>query len=275
MRRREMLKTVASLGAIAVCTSHLCADDSRNIPLLRIDFHAHRDDATLEDLCAIAAKKNVKLGIVEHAGTKENIYPIVLSNDEELLAYIATVKESGCFAGVQAEWLDWSGCFSASVLAKLDYALGDAMTVPSPGGKRVKLWENYEIGDVDQFMDMYAEFHVEVISTQPLDILANPTWLPDGLMPRHAELWTEKRLRPILDALDQRGMALEINSRYHLPGERLLAMGKEAGIIFSFGSNGRGNMVGEIDYCLEMAKKYDITAVNLFDPSRRSATREG
>lgn len=269
MRRRDLLKTVG-FGTVAACTSCLWADDSRNIPLPRVDFHAHRDDATLDDLCAIAAKKEVKLGIVEHAGTKENVYPIVLSNDEELLAYIATVQAKGCFAGVQAEWLDWSDCFSTSALAKLDYALGDAMTVPGPGGKRQKLWENYEIGDVNQFMDMYAEFHVEVISTQPLDILANPTWLPDELASRHAELWTEKRLRPILDALDQRGMALEINSRYHLPGERLLAMGKEAGLTFSFGSNGRGQMVGEINYCLEMAKKYDITAVNLFDPSRRS-----
>ena len=122
-------------------------------------------------------------------------------------------------------------------------------------------------------MDMYVEFHVEVISTQPLDILANPTWLPDALAPRHDELWNERRLRPIVDALAKHHMVLEINSQYLLPHDRMLAMAKDAKVKFSFGSNIRGPEVGKLDYCLAAAKKHDITIVEMFTPGDDARNR--
>lgn len=53
------------------------------------DYHVHLNTLTLEQVVAASQERGVKYGILEHAGTKENQYPIVLSNDKELQDWIA------------------------------------------------------------------------------------------------------------------------------------------------------------------------------------------
>ena len=57
----------------------------------------------------MSKERGIKLGIVEHAGTKENQYPVVLSNDAELKSYLARLDGKPVYKGIQAEWLDWMG----------------------------------------------------------------------------------------------------------------------------------------------------------------------
>ena len=54
----------------------------------------------------------MKYGVLEHCGTKENEYPIVLSNDKDLQDWIAKLQGKGVYIGVQVEWIDWVPCFS-------------------------------------------------------------------------------------------------------------------------------------------------------------------
>ena len=49
-----------------------------------VDLHVHLDNSTIDKVLEISEKLGVTFGIVEHAGTKENKYPVVLSSDEEL-----------------------------------------------------------------------------------------------------------------------------------------------------------------------------------------------
>ena len=101
-------------------------------------------------------------GIVEHAGTEENKYPVVLSNDAELQGYLAMLEGKPVYKGVQAEWTDWMGCFSREVLARLDYVLADMMTWPGKEGQRQKMWEpGLHIGNPATFMDRYVDWYVE------------------------------------------------------------------------------------------------------------------
>ncbi len=58
------------------------------------------------------------------------------------------------------------------------------MTFPGPSGRRVKLWEPAAQGLVDlsnheRFMDRFVDRHVEIMATEPFDILANASWLTD------------------------------------------------------------------------------------------------
>ena len=76
----------------------------------------------------------VKFGIVEHAGKKENDYPIILTNDDELRSYVASLEGKPVHKGVQAEYLDWASCFSKEAVAELDYVLSDAMTIRGRDG---------------------------------------------------------------------------------------------------------------------------------------------
>jgi histidinol phosphatase-like PHP family hydrolase len=77
-------------------------------------------------------------------------------------------------------------------------------------------------------MDRYVDFHVQVMSKEPLDILANPTFVPELLVPDYDRLWTELRMRRIIAAAVKYRVAIEINSRYQVqrpistgrPGQR-------------------------------------------------------
>jgi histidinol phosphatase-like PHP family hydrolase len=235
-----------------------------------VDFHVHLNPSfSLADAVALSKKTNVKFGIAEHAGTKENQYPSILTNDRELEGWIAKLAGQPVYKGVQAEWLDWMGCFSKRALAQLDYVLSDAMTIPGPGGRRDKMWApGFDPGDAREFMDRYVPWNVEVIEKEPLDIFAHPTWLPAPLDQRYDELWTEERIKPIVQALRRTGTAVEIDSAYHIPGMPFLEMAKDAHLKFSFGSNSGSGPARAIDYCIEQAKKLKLTAADMFVPAR-------
>ena len=237
-----------------------------DIPL--VDYHVHRDNTTLEKLLAISAHRKTKFGIVEHAGTKENQYPIVLSSDAELKAYIASLEGKPVLKGIQAEWIDWPTVFSDEAIAQLDYVLTDAMTVRGDDGKPVKMWTpGFEVKNKQAFMDRYVEFHVEIMATEPIDILANTTYLPPCIEKEYDALWTERRMRSLADAALKYSVALEISSSYCLPRLPQLRVAKEAGVRFSFGSNIRGPNVGKLDYCVETARALGLSQANMFTPA--------
>ena len=76
----------------------------------------HLDNNTIDKVLELPAAGSIKFGIVEHAGTKENKYPVALSNNEELKRYLAMLDGKPVYKGIQAEWTDWMGCFSREAL---------------------------------------------------------------------------------------------------------------------------------------------------------------
>lgn len=233
-----------------------------------VDFHVHLDNSTIEDVLRLSSERNVMFGIVEHAGTKENDYPVVLGNDEELSRYLAMLEGKPVFRGIQAEWTDWMGCFSREVLAQLDYVLSDVMTWPGKVGKRQKMWEpGFEMGDPRTFMDRYVDWYVEIMEREPLDILANVSWLPKPFAADYDALWTEKRVGRVVDMAVKHRIAIEISSGFRLPTLAFLKQAKAAGIKFAFGSNGRYPKMGLLDYSLKTARELGLTQRDLFAPA--------
>ena len=271
--RREFVGgALAAAGALvadgtrSVAAAAGAEPTKEEIPL--VDYHVHRDGTTLEKLLAISRQKNVKFGIVEHAGTKENKYPIILSNDDELKQYIASLEGKPVYKGIQAEWLDWMTCFSKEVVAQLDYVLTDAWTLRDEAGKKVRMWDpGFRVGDPEKFMDRYVDFHVELMDKEPIDVLANPTWLPGGLDKQYDALWTPKRVQKVIDAVLKYGVAVEINSQYRVPRLGWLRAAKAAGVKFSFGSNIRGPGVGKSDYWIEAIKALGLKRTDIFTPA--------
>ncbi|MFO0893087.1 MAG: hypothetical protein U0790_28610 [Isosphaeraceae bacterium] len=239
--------------------------------LPRLDLHVHLDKSTIDRVVALGAERKVRFGVVEHAGTRENQYPVVLSNDDELRTYIKMLDGKGVYKGIQAEWTDWMTCFSPEALGMLDYVLTDAMTFPGKDGRRIKLWEPsaaeaIDMSDHETFMDRFVDWHVEIMDTEPFDILANASWLPDALMPAYDALWTEKRIGKVVDAALRHEIAVEISASYKLPRLAFLRQAKEAGAKFSFGSNGRYPNMGKLEYSLAMAEALQLQPTDLFQP---------
>ncbi len=240
-----------------------------DVPL--VDLHVHRDNSTPEKILEIARQRGVRFGLVEHAGTPENQYPVVLSNDAQLGAWLKLWERLPVWRGVQAEYDDWTRGFSRQGLAGLDYILMDAMTFPGKDGQRVKLWEpdvesRVEMSDHQAFMDRFVDWHVTIIEKQPIDILANVSWLPKALVGDYDTYWTPARIRRVVEAAVRRGVALEISSSYQLPKLEFLQIAKAAGARFSFGSNGRYPKMGQLQYCLQMAQTLKLTRADVFMP---------
>ncbi len=260
----------AAAGAFAKETGLEPAEDSLGFPL--VDYHVHLDDVvTLEKALELSRERGVKFGIVEHAGTRENRYPGLLSTDADMKRYIAILRGKPVLKGIQAEGLDWPTCFSKDGVAQLDYVLSDALTFPDiKSGKRIELWRpGVGFADKQDFMDRYTEFNVQVMAREPIDILANPTFLPESLEKEFDTLWTGERMKKVIDAAVKYNVAIEINSRYRLPRMNFLKLARESGAKFSFGSNIHGLDVGKLDYCVQAARQLGLTKKDIFTPAPR------
>ena len=276
MGRRKFLAGAAgaAAGAAAMALAQPAAAEEAKTVMEDLgfplgDFHVHLDNLGLEKALAISEKRGVRFGIVEHAGQKENEYPVVLSSDADLARHLAALEGKGGYRGVQAERLDWAPCFSKEMIARLDYVLTDALTFLEKDGRWVELWktEKVRIDDKQDFMERYVAHHLRVIRETPIDILANGTFLPQALQGEFDALWTPERMKRIIDAAVACGVAIEINSSFRLPRLPFLKMAKEAGARFSFGSNFRGPNVGKLDYCVETARALGLKREDIFTPA--------
>ena len=272
--RRAFLATgAAGVGAALLAPTAAPGAEAAGGPFYELrDFHVHLDNSTIDKVLELSRERRVTFGIVEHAGTTENKYPVVLSNDEELGRYLAMLEGRPVYRGVQAEWLDWSSCFSPKTLARLDFVLMDAMTYPGRDGRRVKLWEpnveaRVEMADRQAFMDRFVDFHVALIEKQPMDIFGNISWLPAPLAKDYEVYWTPARIRRVVAAAVTHQVAIEISSSLRLPKREFLELAKAAGAKFSFGSNGRYPNMGKLDYSVQMAKELGLTKDDLFSPA--------
>jgi histidinol phosphatase-like PHP family hydrolase len=266
--RRSFIARSAAACAAALaapgCASLSGRHAELDFPL--VDFHVHLDKSTIDAVLALPQARHIKFGIVEHAGTKENEYPVVLSNDAELKQQLAMLAGKPVYRGVQTEFSDWATGFTQDGLAQLDYILTDAMTMPGKNGKRTKLWlaPAAELGDAQTFMDRYVDWHLQVLQQKPLDILANVTWLPSIFLPDYDRLWTDARMEKVIAAAVNAGVALEISSSYKLPKMPFLKMAKAAGVKFTFGSNGRYPKMGLLDHSIQTAQELGLKRADMF-----------
>lgn len=279
--RRRFLRRTVGLGTVAVAMRPFASGKageaeapagSAPAELPRVDYHVHLDNSSLEQVFPLSLERGVRFGIVEHAGTKENQYPVVLSTDAELEGYLNRLSARPVLKGIQAEWTDWAACFSPSVLARLDFVLTDTMTFPGRDGRRVKLWETdapqrVDLSSPEAFMDRFVEWHVEILTRQPIDILANVSWLPPALANDYDTLWTPARVGKVVAAAAKHRVALEISSSYKLPKLPFLRLAREAGVKFCFGSNGRYPNMGKLDYSLATARELGLKPEDLFVPA--------
>ena len=281
-RRRFLATGLATLGSACLAPGTIIGEEKSKLakaldsPDPPEDLHVHLDNSTIGKVLELSIQRGVVFGIVEHAGTKENDYPVVLSNDDELKRYLQMLQNKPVYRGVQAEWIDWSSCFSKEILAQLDFVLMDAMTFPGKDGRRVKLWEKdvesrVEMSDRQDFMDRYVDWYVGIIEKQPIDILGNCSWLPAPLAGDYEAYWTPQRIRKVANAAREHHVALEINSRLKLPKRYFLEIAKAAGAKFSFGSNGRYPEMGKLEYSLKMARELHLRKEDIFTPAARKA----
>jgi hypothetical protein len=259
-----MFKYLTSLTLAAVCLS--AAD---NLP--RVDLHIHLDAETKDaksvtpsEAAALSRKLGVRFGVLAEGGCGGDI-----RDDKTLEAFLASMEGQPMWRGLQVYGFEWRNCLSAANLARLDYIAADALILPDPnGGRGVWLWlPVVTFPDAQDFMVRYVDHNLRVLS-QRIQVWANPTYLPDSLKARYDELWTPERMDRLIAAAVKNRVAIEINAHFQIPSGKFIRRAKGAGAKFSIGSNRHAQGIGEIEYCLRMARDCGLTAKDFFVPSR-------
>jgi hypothetical protein len=242
--------------------------------LPRMDLHVHLNyEAQSLGNAAAAAYKNASLrskamgvtfGIAEEFGTNS-----IKTNDSLLLDRLALAKKNSLYLALQVSRRDWTQIFSKQTLSQVDYIIADAMIFPNKDGKVVYIWvAGMPLGEPKEFMEIYTAHNLKVLA-EPINIWANPTYLPETLISRYDELWTDARMKKLIDAAVKNNVAIEINSTFKIPNAKFIKMAKAAGAHFSFGSNTHGSGAGDITWSVNMAKECGLTKADMFMPKRQ------
>ena len=235
-----------------------------NFPL--IDFHTHlKGGLTREEALAHARTYGFTYGIAVNCGLKMGF-----ESDEELTAYLDAFEPTPlAWHAMQAEGREWLELFSAENRNRFDYVFTDAMTWTNKNGVRQRLWipEETDIGDPQDFMDQLVDNIVQVVTTEPIDIHVNPTYLPAEIADQYDALWTDARIDRMVKALAESGVALEINNRFRIPSATIIKKAREAGVKFTFGTNNGGaEDLGRMDYAIEMIDVCGLTPQDMWYP---------
>ncbi len=230
-----------------------------------IDFHTHlKGGLTIDQAIKHAQTIGCNYGVAANCGLK---FPV--TNDSTLNVYYHTISQEPVFKGMQCEGREWITLFSPQVIAQFDYIFTDAMTWTDLKGRRMRLWipEETFIDDEQKFMDMLVGKIEAELSQEPVDIHANPTYLPAKLAPDYDRLWTPERMDRVIKVLKENDVALEINARFRLPSIAFIQRAKAAGVKFSLGTNnGSNNDLGRVEYCLKAITEAGLTKTDMFIP---------
>jgi hypothetical protein len=231
-----------------------------------VDYHVNlKSGLTLQQALAKSRRDGISYGIVAECGKSSRV-----RNDAGARQFAASMKDQPVFLAMQAEGREWTQLFSRPVAAVFDYIFTDSMTWTDDAGKRRRLSIPGEVGaipDSQAFMEMLVSRTVKILEREPIDIYANPTFLPDVIAKDYDHLWTEERARKVFETAARHQVAIEINNRYKLPGAALIKMAKAAGCKFSFGTNNAGpGDLGRCEYGLSMVQECRLSWQDFFVP---------
>lgn len=240
----------------------------QNFPV--IDYHVHlKGGLTKEMAHAMSMNYGINYGVAPNAG--EGGVGRMLADDKEVYEYYNEVKDMPFLRGVQGEGRKWTATFSQKALGVFDYLFTDGMTIVDHKGRLSRIYRpeevHYDGVTKEQYMDHLVDQTVKILTNEPADIYANPTFLPEELNAEYAKYWTDERIDRVLDVLKKHNIALEINARYKIPSFDIIRKAKERGIKFTFGTNNVDADFGKLEYCLQAVDECGLTAEDLWFPT--------
>jgi Domain of Unknown Function (DUF1080) len=239
---------------------------AQNFPLVNLHTHL-KGGLTLQEALAQSRATGIFFGVAVNCGLNFSV-----TNDAGINACLETFQGQPVFVGMQAEGREWVNLFSREAISKFDYVITDAMTIVDDQDRRMRLWINQEvpkIQDKQAFMEMLVDRTVKILTTEPINIYVNPTYLPAEIALEYDQLWTEPRMKRVVDAAQTSRVAIEINSKARLPSPAFLKLARAAGCKFTFGTNNTDREIGRLDYCFDMVKELGLRWQDVWVPERR------
>ncbi len=246
-----------------------------------LDLHNHLKGwsdgrQTAEQLLERASEAGVRVGTADHAGITD-----LLNSNEQLDRYAAFLENYPLARGIEMD-LDRPFQVNPQVRKRFDYILGSVHGV-TLGGRRISFSRTFnalqgkdpsydpraEIPDAQDFLKAHLRLLENEFERQHYDVLGHCSMLPLLVLGPAEEVfpsWWEDRL---VDTLKAYGTAVELSNRWRTPYERLLVKCRDAGLVFSLGSDGHNpDRSCHLEWPLEMIAKHAIPGEKLFDVQR-------
>lgn len=224
---------------------------ANNYPV--IDLHTHlKGGLTHADVLQRSYRTGINAGIAVNCGQG-----FALTNDAGIDRALPELRHPLTFSAMQAEGREWVNLFTLPAVARFDYVFTDAMTVIDDEGRRMRLSikDEVQVADPEAFMEMLVRRTEAILEREPVDILVNPTYLPDVLADGADRLWTAARRGRVIAAAVRNGVAIEINARFRLPSATFIREAKAAGAQFTLGTNNGGKEdLGNLEYGVRMIR---------------------
>lgn len=269
------LFSIATLGAFAEgAKPWLYPDDfsfSHEMTRIRakgltlVNHHLHiRGGMTVEKAVERQEKSGILSSAIENQGRE---WPI--NSNEKLATFLdSCTKAAGgkhIPIGIQVNDRDWFKQLDPALVKRLDFVVADTMIFGvTPEGKPQRLWlPGLKIDDAEKWMDGYVKHNLQILG-EPISILANVTYLPPCLADRYDELWTEQRMRAVIEKAIKNHIALEIQAEANFPKPRFLKLAKQMGATFSFGTNNFDDKVKSLARWFEAIEWLELTPEDLW-----------
>ena len=240
----------------------------RDFPV--IDYHVHlKGGLTKEMAHAMSMNYGINYGVAPNAG--EGGVGRMLADDAEVYEYHEEISGEPFLFGVQGEGRKWTQTFSQEALGIFEYLFTDAMTIIDHKGRNSRIYRPEEVHydgiTKEGYMDRIVDQTVLILTNEPADIYANPTYLPEDMQPDYDRYWTDARVDRVLDVLEKYHIALEINPRYLIPSFGIIRKAKARGIKFTFGTNNVNADFGRLEYAVDAIDACGLTPEDIWFPS--------
>lgn len=256
------MKRIA-VSLIGIFSVLLCNCQDINFQIT--DLHVHcKGGFTIDDAVAKSKKEHINYGIVTNVGIG---FPV--HSDSQIDSVINSLKNYPQFLiGMQAEGREWLNNFSKESIKKFDYVFTDAMTFTDAKGRRNRIWVPAEtwIDNEEDFMNYLVNTIVKILSTEPINMYVNPTYLPEQMAARYDTFWTDERMDMVIKAARDHNIAIEINNRFKIPSEKFISRAKKAGVKFTVGTNNMDSNFTGAAYAIDMIKKCHLTQSDFYQP---------
>lgn len=230
-----------------------------------VDYHVHIRGGMTPEL----AVEREKAWIVRSSAMDNHGREWDTKNDSQLLKFAEKAKSASerMPVGIQVNDRDWFRQISPSTREKFDFILADTMIMGKRAdGRDNRLWQPQTIDDPEKWMKEYFAHNMRILD-EPISILANPTYLPMELADRYDSLWTDERMRKLIEKAVKKGVALEIQAGSPYPRSRFLLMAKQMGAKFSFGTNNFDSKPKDLARWLEAITWLDLQASDIWTPA--------
>ena len=180
-------------------------------------------------------------------------------------------RQGGGALEVQGVDHEFHGRIPAQQTLDLLFHAGGSHHHGDSGNRQIRLYRPDEFTmngrTPEEWMDFYVSQIELILENEPVDIYANPMFLPPELAKDADALWTDARIDRVIDKLAQHRIALEINSRYRIPSVKVLKKAKARGLKFAFGTNNVDANIGRLEWALDAARECGLEKGDMWFPT--------